>query len=465
MSLKKEEVEKDIFIHFSKKELEDCKIEVCDIDEIVGCIERFEEEKICCYLSKDSFYILYFVYLKDTKEVLDIDVVFDKKENILNKLNKTVNKILNTNFIKTDVCVEIIIFDDIKLSEKILQVLDKLRDKILLNKDITAIKKIENFFTNLSKKLFKRSVLVSFFIITFITYTTFINFYLNHIGIPLDFINAHNLDIFVKSIVFITFSLIYSILTLILGTTVMFVLVILFAIYFLIYLIKEILININLHIEIFKLHKSIFSFNKYFPLKDLVSTVKFIFLLLLAYIIFMTTIFIYAEPIVFFSKYTGLTLPGIHYLDKNFNANVAKKEILKNIYTSSPDLRFIKIDNSIDALQLGTKNDLIYYYKIKDINKILEDSLKENIKECYCNNLQKLEKQNNGLKSENYKLFYLLFYLPTECGIYPYEQTLKEKLNTKVVLNTKIENLEGNEYVRYIKNFCEKEDKENERKK
>ena len=192
---------------------------------------------------------------------------------------------------------------------------------------------------------------------------------------------------------------------------------------------------------------------------------KIVFFILAVYIIWTSIIFIYAEPIVFFSKYTGLTLPGIHYLDKNFNANVAKKEILKNIYTSSPDLRFVKIDNSIDALQLGTKNNLIYYYKIKDIKKILEDSLKENIKECYCDNLQKLEKNKNNFKSENYKLFYLLFYLPTECGIYPYEQVLKEKLNTKVVLNTKIENLERTEYVKNIKNFCEKEDKENERKR
>ena len=60
MSLKKEEVEKELFIHFSKKEIEGCKIEICDIDQISGCIEKFKEEKNCCYLSKDSFYILYF---------------------------------------------------------------------------------------------------------------------------------------------------------------------------------------------------------------------------------------------------------------------------------------------------------------------------------------------------------------------------------------------------------------------
>ncbi|WP_029521071.1 DUF4013 domain-containing protein [Persephonella sp. IF05-L8] len=432
MSLKKEEVEKELFIHFSKKELENCKIEVCDVNQVDKCIEKLT--KNCCYISDDKVYALYFIYLKDNEDVLDINLIFEKKEKISNNLRKTVEKIQSKDLVRTDICIELIIFTNLNLAGKIFNKVnifrkrtfsDSIEDKII----IYLTKPVKFFIQHIAAIL---SIL-------FLLYSAFTISYLIKIGLPLDLLSSDTIKSLIETVIF----LIVSALIYIFIFPAPFILLIAFFLSIVIYYLS---------------FGSVFSFR---AKRDILDSIILFGKFYLAITVIFAVLILIVEPTTFIAKTIGFKNFGKTF--KKLDTNIVKIAIFEYTYDSSSDLRFVKINNSIEVLQLGTKNNLIYYYRVEDIKNILQNTLENdpNSKKCYCEKLSAIENSKNAFEDKNYKWFYILFYLPTECDIYPYEKVLKGKINTKVILNTKVDNIEDidkSNYIKSLKNFCGEEE-------
>ena len=509
MVLKKADIEKEIFVYFSKEEKNECRIETCgELDDVDKLCEVFKEKLRKCKENlnessqrysnldlKNGFYIFYFLYLKNTEEVIFVDLLYGRQLEIIKDLQSKIENIKNRHLIRTDLCLEAIVFFEERISKAIIGNLDKLQERALYYKDIKSSDKLESLLNNLTNKLKKFPKIVintKFLTITIAVYVEFITLYLTKLCLPLELIYSENLKIFIESLVFLLYTLIgiviFTLDILPILVSILITIMIFFSLYYTTIALVSFAKVINDSYFIKKLN---FYISKFLRLKDIIFFKKILFLVFLISLFLMSLIiivFIYAEPIVFVWKYAfpNSKVKLIDYFDNKFNANVAKQEILKNLYASSPNLRFIEI-NKIEALELAEKDGKVYFYQLKDIKNILkkyiyEESSRNDIlnkkknkfKKEFCEKLNSLDKSLDCCKSKSknkcsseekescisqtklikFKIFYNLFYLPSKYGLYPYDIVLKEKIQSIPIKKVKFQNLNENEIIEIFEDFC-----------